>query len=143
KGVGPEGPLAHGRLVQGLGHGRLVLRADGTFRYVPRANFQGTDSFTYVASYPQGDSAPTVVRIHVESLRPERRTFVVPGDPPDPGALRFTWTLRDARFNNELGVIRVDDAEGSIGGIRPGDPRYLSTAAAAGRTHAVFLGRGI
>jgi hypothetical protein len=45
---------------------------------------------------------------------------------------------RDARFNNELGVIRVDDADGSIGGIRPGDPRYLGAAAAAGRMQVVF-----
>jgi Domain of unknown function (DUF4114) len=35
-------------------------------------------------------------------------------------------------------VIRVDDAEGSIGGIRPGDPRYLSAAATAGRMIVVF-----
>jgi hypothetical protein len=103
-----EGHPAQARLVQGPTHGRLVFRADGTFRYVPKANFQGTDSFTYVASDRQEDSAPTVVRIRVESLR------------------------------HELGVIRVDDAEGSIGGIRPGDPRYLSTAAAAGRITVVF-----
>jgi uncharacterized repeat protein (TIGR01451 family) len=136
--LGAEGRPTRVRLVQRPGHGRLVLLADGTFQYVPRANFHGTDSFTYVASDRQGDSAPTVVRIHVESLRLERRTLVVPGDPPDPVSLRFTWTRRDARFNNELGVIRVDDAEGSIGGIRPGDPRYLSTAAAVGRMRVVF-----
>jgi hypothetical protein len=35
-------------------------------------------------------------------------------------------------------VIRVDDADGSIGGIRPGDPRYLSAAASAGRMKVVF-----
>jgi hypothetical protein len=74
----------------------------------------------------------------VDSLRLERRTVVVPGDPPDLVSLRFTWTVRDARFNNELGVIRVDDADGSIGGIRPGDPSYLSAAAAAGRMKVVF-----
>src|SRR5262249_55300956 len=113
-------------------------RPDGTFRYVPRANFQGMDSFTYVANDGRGDSAPTVVRIRVESLRLERRTAVVPGEPPAQVAVRFTWTVRDARFNDELGVIRVDDAEGSIGGVRPGDPRYLRTAAAAGRMRVVF-----
>ena len=135
---GSAGRPAQARLVQGPGHGRLVLRPDGTFRYVPRANFQGMDSFTYVANDGRGDSAPTVVRIQVESLRLERRTVVVPGDPPDRVSVRFTWTVRDARFNNELGVIRVDDAEGSIGGIRPGDPRYLRTAAAADRMKVVF-----
>jgi uncharacterized repeat protein (TIGR01451 family) len=136
--LGSDGPLAQARLVQGPGHGRLAFLTDGTFRYVPRANFHGTDSFTYVASDRRGDSAPTVVRIRVELLRLERRTFVVPGDPPDPVSLRFTWRLRDARFNNELGVIRVDDSDGSIGGIRPGDRRYLRAAAAAGRMRVVF-----
>jgi hypothetical protein len=52
--------------------------------------------------------------------------------------LRFTWRLRDARSNNELGVIRVDDANGSIGGIRPGDPRYLRAAASSDRMKVVF-----
>src|SRR5262249_34764308 len=119
--LGAEGHSPQARLVQGPDHGRLVFRADGTFRYVPRANVRGTDSFTYVASDGRKDSAPTVVRIRVESLRLERRTAVVPGEPQDPVSLRFTWRVRDARFNNELGVIRVDDADGSIGGIRPGD----------------------
>ena len=124
--LGADGRPAQARLVQGPGHGRLVFRTDGTFRYVPKANFQGTDTFTYLATDRRGDSVPTVVRISVESLRLERHTVVVPGEPPDPVSLRFTWTVRNARFNNELGVIRVDDADGSIGGIRPGDPRYLS-----------------
>jgi uncharacterized repeat protein (TIGR01451 family) len=136
--LGADGHPARARLVQGPGHGRLVFRSDGTFRYVPRAKFHGTDSFTYVASDGREVSAPTVVRIRVEALRLERRTAIVPGNPPDLVSLRFTWTLRDARFNNELGVIRVDDADGSIGGIRPGDPRYLRVAATAGRMKVVF-----
>jgi uncharacterized repeat protein (TIGR01451 family) len=135
---GTDGRPTEARLVQGPGHGRLVFRADGTFRYVPRANFRGTDSFTYVASDRQENSAPTVVRIRVESLRLERRTAVVPGEPQYPISLRFTWTVRDARFNNELGVIRVDDADGSIGGIRTGDRRYLRAAVSAGRMKVVF-----
>jgi uncharacterized repeat protein (TIGR01451 family) len=136
--LGADGRPAQARLIQGPSHGRLVFLTDGTFRYVPRANFRGTDSFTYVANDRRGDSAPTVVRIRVESLRLERRTVVVPGDPPDRVAVRFTWAVRDARLNNELGVIRVDDADGSIGDIRPGDSRYLSMAAAAGRITTVF-----
>jgi uncharacterized repeat protein (TIGR01451 family) len=136
--LGADGVPARARLVRGPGHGRLVFQPDGTFRYVPRAHFHGTDSFTYVANDRGADSAPTVVRIRVESLRLERRTVVVPGDAPDRVSIRFTWRVRDARFNNELGVIRVDDADGSIGGIRPGDPRYLKAAAAAGRMTVVF-----
>jgi Bacterial Ig domain len=98
--LGADGHTPKARLVEGPAHGRLVFRTDGTFHYLPRANLQGTDSFTYVANHGRGDSAPTVVRIRVESLRLERRTVVVPGDPPDQVSVRFTWTVRDARFNN-------------------------------------------
>ncbi|WJH42182.1 Ig-like domain-containing protein [Aliirhizobium terrae] len=41
-------------LVYGLGsqasNGAVVINADGTYRYVPAANFSGTDSFTYTVS---------------------------------------------------------------------------------------------
>ena len=30
-------------------HGQLILRADGSFSYVPETSFLGTDSFTYKA----------------------------------------------------------------------------------------------
>jgi uncharacterized repeat protein (TIGR01451 family) len=136
--LGAGGHPTQARLVEGTGHGRLVFHTDGTFRYVPRANFHGTDSFTYVARDRGGDSVPSVVRIRVESLQLERRTAIVPGDSPDLVSLRFTWRLRDALFNNELGVIRVDDSNGSIGGIRPGDPSYLRAAASAARIKVVF-----
>ncbi len=136
--LGADGRPAQARLVQRPGHGRLVFLPDGTFRYVPRANFQGTDNFTYVARDRRGDSAPTVVRIRVESLRRGQSMVIVPGESADAVALRFIWRRRDARFNDELGLIRVDGADGSIRGIRPGDPRYLSTAAAAGRMRVVF-----
>jgi uncharacterized repeat protein (TIGR01451 family) len=136
--LGADNRTAQARLVHGPAHGRLVFRTDGTFQYLPSANFQGTDTFTYMASDREGNSAPTVVRIEVESLRLEPRTVVVPGNPTDRVSVQFTWTVRDARFNNELGIIRVDDPEGSIGRIRPGDPRYLRAAASAGRMKVVF-----
>ena len=38
------------QLREGTAHGRLGLRADGSFMYEPKADFVGTDSFTYRAS---------------------------------------------------------------------------------------------
>jgi cyclophilin family peptidyl-prolyl cis-trans isomerase len=38
--------------------------------------------------------------------------------------LAFRWTVRDAKFNNEVGVFSVDDAQGRVNGILPGSPGY-------------------
>src|SRR4029079_7879250 len=37
-------------LVGGPAHGTVVLSPDGGFTYTPEANYNGTDTFTYVAS---------------------------------------------------------------------------------------------
>src|SRR4051812_43780358 len=39
----------HAQLVSGTTHGQLTFRADGSFLYVPNANYLGLDSFTYAA----------------------------------------------------------------------------------------------
>ncbi|HVK07200.1 MAG TPA: Ig-like domain-containing protein, partial [Gemmataceae bacterium] len=50
-------------LVTGPANGTLTLNADGSFTYTPRANYFGTDSFTYRASdgQAQGANQATVV----------------------------------------------------------------------------------
>jgi VCBS repeat-containing protein len=45
-----DGDLLSGVLVAGPAHGALTLNADGSFTYIPVANFNGGDSFTYKAS---------------------------------------------------------------------------------------------
>jgi VCBS repeat-containing protein len=44
-------------------HGTLNLNADGSFTYVPDANYNGTDSFTYRASDGNGGSDVATVNI--------------------------------------------------------------------------------
>ncbi|HMC69627.1 MAG TPA: Ig-like domain-containing protein, partial [Mycobacteriales bacterium] len=39
----------HAQLVSGTTHGQLIFRPDGSFSYVPDANYLGIDSFTYAA----------------------------------------------------------------------------------------------
>ena len=41
---------------------------DGTFRYVPNANFNGTDTFTYRASDGTAQSAPVTVTVTVDPV---------------------------------------------------------------------------
>ena len=45
-----DGDMLGAVLVSNPAHGSLTLNANGSFQYVPDANFNGTDSFTYRAS---------------------------------------------------------------------------------------------
>jgi len=50
----PEGSSLSARLVRTTGNGTLTLRANGSFSYRPRRDFNGLDSFTYRARDAQG-----------------------------------------------------------------------------------------
>ena len=43
-------------LVDDVSNGTLTLNADGTFTYTPNTNFEGVDTFTYMATNASGDS---------------------------------------------------------------------------------------
>ena len=55
-------------LVSGPSNGTLTLNADGSFTYVPNADFHGTDSFTYAASDGLAQSNPATVVITVNAV---------------------------------------------------------------------------
>ena len=68
-----DGDQLNAVLVTGPAHGSLTLRPDGTFKYVPAADYQGPDSFTYVASDGSATSQAKTVGIVVT--------------PPPPGSI--------------------------------------------------------
>ncbi|MFS0774849.1 Ig-like domain-containing protein [Neobacillus sp. 3P2-tot-E-2] len=49
-------------------HGSLTLNLDGTFTYVPDANFNGTDTFTYKVNDGNADSEVQTVTIEVQAV---------------------------------------------------------------------------
>src|SRR5205085_1452187 len=51
-----DGDVLHVAIVTGPMHGTLTVNADGTFKYTPTANFNGTDSFTYKVNDGKADS---------------------------------------------------------------------------------------
>jgi VCBS repeat-containing protein len=61
----PEGQVLTAILVTGPSHGTLTLNADGTFTYTPAPNFNGTDTFTYMANDGSLDSNVATVTITV------------------------------------------------------------------------------
>ncbi len=55
-------------LQTGVSHGTLYLSTDGTFTYTPNADFNGSDSFTYIANDGFLDSSPATVTITVTAV---------------------------------------------------------------------------
>jgi VCBS repeat-containing protein len=55
-------------LASGPAHGTLTLHADGSFTYLPAANFNGSDSFTYRADDGASQSAPAAVSLTIHAV---------------------------------------------------------------------------
>src|SRR5262249_4747831 len=98
-----EGDQLTAALVTGPGHGALTFNSDGSFRYVPAANFNGTDSFTYKANDGALDSAAATVRITVHAVN----------DAPTAGADSFAVSEDQTLAVGAPGVLANDsDIEG-------------------------------
>jgi VCBS repeat-containing protein len=61
----PDGDPLTAILVNGPSHGTLTLNADGSFTYMPDADYGGSDTFTYVASDGTVDSNVATVTITI------------------------------------------------------------------------------
>ena len=84
--VGVDNPPAWS-LDAGPTNGTLVFNADGAFTYTPKADFTGTDSFTYTLTDSDDESATASVTITVNSVN----------DAPD-GADKFIIMQADATY---------------------------------------------
>ncbi|MCM1981745.1 T6SS effector amidase Tae4 family protein [Lyngbya confervoides] len=75
----------------------------------------------------------------------EAEVFQLPAGEGETVKARFSWVERDAGFNNELGLFIVDDAEGRIGDLKPGDRGYAAAALSHPSRQIIFksgLGEG-
>lgn len=64
----PDGNVLTAILVSGPSHGALTFNADGSFSYTPGANFNGEDSFTYMANDGVANSNPATVTLVVKPV---------------------------------------------------------------------------
>src|SRR5204862_543282 len=63
-----DGDALSAVLVSPPSHGNLTLNTNGSFSYVPAANYNGPDSFTYKANDGQADSGAATVSITITSV---------------------------------------------------------------------------
>jgi VCBS repeat-containing protein len=142
-------------------HGEVSLSRDGTFTYTPNPNYNGPDSFQYVASDAEGGTAPGTVNITVNAVN-DPPTLAANGgltvgagtertigtatlqatdiDEAD-GPSQLTYTLETAPAQGEL---RVDGSAVQAGGtftqqqIDDGQVVYNHTAGPADGTNDSF-----
>src|SRR5205807_62429 len=63
-----DSPTLTAVLVAGPSHGTLTLNADGSFSYVPAANFNGSDTFTYKVNDGSLESNTATVAITINAV---------------------------------------------------------------------------
>ena len=64
--------------------------------------------------------------------------YVVPARAGTSQTLSFTWSQKNAAFNNEFGYFVVDSADGSIGGVAPGSAGYARAALSSTTRRTLF-----
>jgi uncharacterized repeat protein (TIGR01451 family) len=98
-----EGSALTATLVSSPANGTVALGADGSFAYVPRADFHGADSFIYRAHDGELDSNPAAVTIRLAEAPAPPRPPVLP-PPPLPVNPRHRLTI--AKSGTGTGTIR-------------------------------------
>ena len=73
-------------LVDNASNGAVTLNSDGTFTYVPDANFAGVDTFTYAATDGTLNSNTAAVTINVTEIDDQGR-IVLPPEFSDPSQI--------------------------------------------------------
>jgi VCBS repeat-containing protein len=74
-----EGNVLTAKLINSVANGSLSLNANGSFTYTPKANYFGSDSFTYRVSDGSLDSGVATVTIDVKAVN-DAPVLVQPAD---------------------------------------------------------------
>jgi VCBS repeat-containing protein len=119
----PDGDPITAVLVTNAAHGTVVLAADGSFKYTPAANYNGTDSFTYRVSDGVATSQPITVSFTVQSM------------PDVPVAKADTYSV------NEDGTLDPAAALGVIANDSNPDGVSVEALLVTGPTHGQFTFR--
>ncbi|MCX7892735.1 MAG: Ig-like domain-containing protein, partial [Burkholderiales bacterium] len=155
----PDGDALAVAIVAGPSYGVLVAEDDGWYRYTPAPDFNGADEVTYrvsdgqrtataklfVTVTPVNDppvftsTPPTTLTLEGHAAcAGEGGVFVAPGERGAVVKIAFEWLFREAAYDNEVGIYRVDDLRGTVAGVAPDEDGYARAALAAGRAQVIF-----
>ena len=112
-----DGDTLTATLVTDTAHGTVTLNSNGSFTYVPNADYSGTDSFTYKISDGTEESDPTTVSLTVTAANDAPVTQADGYDVDEDGTL--TVALADGVLGND------SDVDGdTITAVLAGDPTH-------------------
>lgn len=128
----PDGDPLTLALVIGPSHGTLTLNPNGSFTYLPRLDFAGTDSFVYRVSDGRGGMATATATIIVTPV-PDDILVTGAGQGGGPhimvfdartGGLKFSFFAYDASYRGgvrvAVGDVNADGVDDIITGTGPG-----------------------
>ena len=102
--LSPDVPGFAPQIVAAAQHGQVNINTDGTFGYMPEANFYGADSFTYQYTNAAGEASSTVTVTVTVTL-----SITPVNDAPVAADVAVT-TLEDTLTTINLIALDVDNA---------------------------------
>jgi VCBS repeat-containing protein len=111
--VYPEEPLT-AILVSDVTHGELNLAEEGSFVYIPEANFFGEDSFTYKASDGELESEPATVTITIAAVNDAPVAEDIEAETAEDEAVEITLVASDVEDDELTAEIVVEPLHGEV-----------------------------
>lgn len=97
----------------------------------------GTNSITAKATDAQGRTSDASTALSLVYAPSFQYMYTVPGTPGAASTQTIDY-VREAVYNNEIGYYVVDDADGTINGLKPGDDGYAQAALSSTTKHVLI-----
>ncbi|ATA55831.1 hypothetical protein CKY39_23300 [Variovorax boronicumulans] len=144
-------------------HGTVTVNADGTYTYVPGANFNGTDSFTVTVSDGHGGTTTSTVNVTINPVN-DAPVFVDGGGTPVDSATGYVFGYDENRTagtvlgtvqatdvdsanvtysilsGNDAGYFAINPATGEISLTPAGAAAFVNDYEAGANAHALVVG---
>ncbi len=133
----PEGDPLTAVIETGAANGAVTLNSDGSFSYVPDANFNGADSFTYTAADAGSSSTPATVSLTVNAVNDTPVATAQSVSTEQDTQLAVTLTGTDADNDPLTFAVVTGPANGVLSGTAP-DLIYTPTPGVFGPDSFTF-----